>query len=105
DEPARRVFVHRVLRVTTGLALAVVAVMAGLLASLIFPVEAAVVAAVAAAAAGQAVRPRLEPVADRWFLGARLAGYASLNRFGESLTRMPGSDELARELAGEIRRG
>jgi signal transduction histidine kinase len=105
DEPARRAFVHQVLRVAIGLALAVVAVMAGIAASLIFPVEVAVVAAVATAVAGQTVRRRLEHVADRWVLGARLAGYASLNRFGESLTKMPGSDELVRELAGEIRRG
>jgi signal transduction histidine kinase len=38
-------------------------------------------------------------------LGARLAGYASLSRFGESLTRVPGSAALLRDLAGEIRRG
>ena len=44
-------------------------------------------------------------LADRWVLGARLAGYASLSRFGESLTRVPGSAELLRDLAGEIRRG
>ena len=59
----------------------------------------------AVAAAGQAVRRRLEHAADRWVLGARLAGYASLSRFGESLTRVPGSAELLRDLAGEIRRG
>ena len=105
DEPARRAFVHRVLRVTISLALAAVAVMAGLLTSLVLPAEIAVVAAVVTATAGQTVRRRLEHVADRWVLGARLSGYASLNRFGESLTRMSGSDELVRELAGEIRRG
>jgi signal transduction histidine kinase len=105
DEPSRRTFVHRVLRVTIALALAAVAVIAGLLAGLVLPVGVAVVAAVATAAGGQAARRRLERVADRWVLGARLAGYASLNRFAESLTRMPGSDELVRELAGEIRRG
>jgi signal transduction histidine kinase len=73
--------------------------------SLIAPVGVAVAVAVAAGAAGQTVRPRLEHLADRWVLGARLAGYASLSRFGESLTRVPGSAELLRDLAGEIRRG
>ena len=34
-----------------------------------------------------------------------MAGYANLNRFGESLTRAPGSGGLLRELASEIRRG
>jgi signal transduction histidine kinase len=73
--------------------------------SLAAPVAVAVAVAVAAGAAGQTVRPRLEHLADRWVLGARLAGYASLSRFGESLTRVPGSAELLRDLAGEIRRG
>jgi signal transduction histidine kinase len=105
DEPARRASVHRVLRVSTGAAIALLAVAAGLLASLAAPAAVAVTAAVAAGAAGQAVRRRLEHAADRWVLGARLAGYASLSRFGESLTRAPGSDALLRDLAGEIRRG
>jgi len=105
DEPARRAFVHRVLRVTITFALAAVAVAAGLLTSLIAPTAVAVVIAVAVGAAGQAFRRRLEHAADRWVLGARLAGYANLNRFGESLTRTPGSGELLRDLAGEIRRG
>jgi signal transduction histidine kinase len=105
DEPARRAFVHRVLRVSIGVVLAILAVLAGVMTSLIAPVGVAVAVAVAAGAAGQTVRPRLEHLADRWVLGARLAGYASLSRFGESLTRVPGSAELLRDLAGEIRRG
>jgi signal transduction histidine kinase len=105
DEPARRVFVHRVLRVTIAVVLAVLAVLAGLLTSQVAPTAVAVAVAVAAGAAGQAVRRCLEHAADRWVLGARLAGYASLSRFGESLTRVPGSDGLLRDLAGEVRRG
>jgi signal transduction histidine kinase len=105
DEPARRGLVHRVLRVSIGVVLAVLAVLAGVMTSLIAPVAVAVAVAVAAGAAGQTVRPRLEHLADRWVLGARLAGYASLSRFGESLTRVPGSAALLRDLAGEIRRG
>jgi signal transduction histidine kinase len=105
DEPARRAFVHRVLRVSTGAAIALLAVVAGLLTSLAAPAAVSVTAGVAAGAAGQAVRRRLEDAADRWVLGARLAGYASLGRFGESLTRAPGSDALLRDLAREIRRG
>ena len=105
DEPARRAFVHRVLRVSIAVVLAVLAVLAGVLVSMAAPAAAAVAAAVAVAAAGQAVRRRLEHAADRWVLGARLAGYASLSRFGESLTRVPGSDGLLRDLAGEVRRG
>ena len=105
DEPARRAFVHRVLRVSIGVVLAVLAVLAGVMTSLVAPVAVAVAVAVAAGAAGQTVRPRLEHLADRWVLGARLAGYASLSRFGESLTRVPGSAALLRDLAGEIRRG
>ncbi len=105
DEPARRVFVHRVLRVTIAVVLAVLAILAGLLTSQVAPTAVAVAVAVAAGAAGQAVRRRLEHAADRWVLGARLAGYASLSRFGESLTRVPGSDGLLRDLAGEVRRG
>ncbi len=105
DQPARRASVHRVLRVSTGVAIAVLAVLAGLLASLAAPAGVAVAVAVAAGAVGQAARRRLENTADRWVLGARLAGYASLSRFGESLTRVPGSDALLRDLAGEIRRG
>ena len=76
-----------------------------MLASLAAPAAVAVAVAVAAGAAGQAVRRRLEQAADRWVLGARLAGYASLSRFGESLTRVPGSAGLLRDLAGEVRRG
>ena len=76
-----------------------------MLTSLAAPAAVAVTVAVAAGAAGQTVRPHLEHLADRWVLGARLAGYASLSRFGESLTRVPGSAELLRDLAGEIRRG
>jgi signal transduction histidine kinase len=105
DQPARRASVHRVLRVSTGAAIALLAVVAGLLTSLAAPAGVAVTVAVAAGAAGQATRRRLENAADRWVLGARLAGYASLSRFGESLTRVPGSDALLRDLAGEIRRG
>jgi signal transduction histidine kinase len=105
DEPARRGLVHRVLRVSIGVVLALLAVLAGVITSLATPVAVAVAVAVAAGAAGQTVRPRLEHLADRWVLGARLAGYASLSRFGESLTRVPGSAELLRDLAGEIRRG
>ncbi len=105
DEPARRASVHRVLRVSIGVAIAVLAVLAGLLTSLAAPAGVAVAVAVAAGAAGQAGRRRLENAADRWVLGARLAGYASLSRFGASLTRVPGSDALLRDLAGEIRRG
>ena len=104
DEPVRRAFVHRVLRVSIGVMLALLAVLAGVLTSLVAPSAAAVAVAVAAGAAGQAVRRRLEHAADRWVLGARLAGYASLSRLGESLTRVPGSAELLRDLAGEIRR-
>ena len=73
DEPARRAFVHRVLRVSIGVVLAVLAVLAGVLTSLVAPVAVAVAVAVAAGAAGQTVRPRLEHLADRWVLGARLA--------------------------------
>ena len=105
DEPARRVFVHRVLRATIAVVLAVLAILVGLLTSQVAPTAVAVAVAVAAGAAGQAVRRRLEHAADRWVLGARLAGYASLSRFGESLTRVPGSDGLLRDLAGEVRRG
>lgn len=105
DQPARRVFVHRVLRVSIAAVLAVLAVLVGVLVSRIAPTAVAVAVAVAAGAAGQAVRPRLEHAADRWVLGARLAGYANLSRFGESLTRVPGSDGLLRDLAGEVRRG
>jgi DNA-binding CsgD family transcriptional regulator len=91
--------------VSIGVVLAVLAVLAGVMTSLVAPVAVAVAVAVAAGAAGQTVRPRLEHLADRWVLGARLAGYASLSRFGESLTRVPGSAALLRDLAGEIRRG
>jgi signal transduction histidine kinase len=51
------------------------------------------------------MRERLERAADRWVLGARLAGYAGLNRFGRILTQAPGSDGLLSDLAGEVRRG
>jgi signal transduction histidine kinase len=105
DEPARRGAVHRVLRVSITTALAAVAVSAGVLASLAVPTAAAVVVAVAVAVAGQGVRRRFEHAVDRWVLGARLAGYANLSRFGESLTRVPGSADLLGELAGEVRRG
>jgi signal transduction histidine kinase len=105
DEPARRAFVRRVLRVSIAVVLAALAVLAGALTSLAAPTLVAVAVAVAAGAAGQTVRRRLEHAADRWVLGARLAGYASLSRFGESLTRAPGSADLLRDLAGEIRRG
>ena len=107
DQPARRASVHRVLRVW-GPALPSPCwrwQRGGLLTSLAAPAGVAVTVAVAAGAAGQATRRRLENAADRWVLGARLAGYASLSRFGESLTRVPGSDALLRDLAGEIRRG
>ena len=105
DEPARRTFVHRVLRVSIAVVLALLAILIGVLTSLAAPLAVAVAVAVAAGAAGQAVRRRLEHAADRWVLGARLAGYANLSRFGESLTRVPGSAELLRDLAGEVRRG
>jgi hypothetical protein len=105
DQPARRAFVHRILRVSIAVVLAVLAILAGVLTSRIAPTAVAVPVAVGAGAAGQAVRRRLEYAADRWVLGARLAGYANLSRFGESLTRMPGSDGLLRDLAGEVRRG
>jgi signal transduction histidine kinase len=105
DEPARRVLVHRVLRAMIAVVLAVLAILTGLLTSQIAPTAVAVAVAVAAGAAGQAVRRRLEHAADRWVLGARLAGYANLSRFGESLTRVSGSDGLLRDLAGEVRRG
>jgi hypothetical protein len=63
DEPARRAFVHRVLRVSIGVVLAILAVLAGVMTSLIAPVGVAVAVAVAAGAAGQTVRPRLEHLA------------------------------------------
>jgi signal transduction histidine kinase len=105
DQPDRRAFVHQVLRLSIAVLLAVLAILVGVLASRVAPTPVAVAVAVAVGAAGQAVRRRLEHAADRWVLGARLAGYASLSRFGESLTRVPGSDGLLRDLAGEVRRG
>jgi hypothetical protein len=54
DEPARRAFVHRVLRVSIGVVLAVLAVLAGMITSLAAPVAVAVAVAVAA---GQRARP------------------------------------------------
>ena len=54
DEPARRAFVHRVLRVSIGVVLAILAVLAGVMTSLIAPVGVAVAVAVAA---GQRARP------------------------------------------------
>ena len=105
DEPARRTFVHRVLRVSITVVLALLAILVGVLTSLAAPAAVAVAVAVAAGAAGQTVRRRLEHAADRWVLGARLAGYANLSRFGESLTQAPGSAGLLRDLAGEVRRG
>ena len=105
DEPARRAFVNRVLRVAIIVVVAALAILIGVLTSLAAPAPVAVAAGVAAGAAGQAVRRRLEHAADRWVLGARLAGYASLSRFGESLTQVPGSAGLLRDLAREIRRG
>ena len=69
--------------------LALLAVLAGVLASLAAPVAVAVAVAVAVGAAGQAVRPRIEHLTDRWVLGRQLAGYASLSRLGDSLTRAP----------------
>jgi signal transduction histidine kinase len=105
DEPRRRALVHRVLRVSIGTAIALVAVIAGLLTSLAAPATVAVVVGVTAAAAGQGIRGRLERVADRWVLGSRLSGYANLNRFGRSLIQAPGSDGLLSDLAGEVRRG
>ena len=73
DEPARRAFVHRVLRVSITVVLAGAAILAGVLTSLVAPTAAVVAVAVAAGAAGQTVRRRLEHAADRWVLGARLA--------------------------------
>jgi signal transduction histidine kinase len=105
DEPARRAFVRRVLRVCVAVVFAAAAISAGVLTSLAAPAVVAVAVAVAAGAAGQAVRRRVEQAADSWVFGSRLAGYASLSRFGESLTRVPGSAGLLRDLAGEIRRG
>jgi signal transduction histidine kinase len=105
DEPARRAFVHRALRVSIAVVLALLAILVGVLTSLAAPAAVAVAVAVAAGAAGQIVRRRLEHAADRWVLGARLAGYANLSRFGESLIQAPGSDGLLSDLAGEVRRG
>ena len=59
DEPARRAFVHRVLRVSITVVLALLAILAGVLTSLAAPAAVAVAVAVAAGAAGQAVRRRL----------------------------------------------
>ena len=105
DEPARRAFVHRALRVSIAIVLALLAILVGVLTSLAAPAAVAVAVAVVAGAAGQIVRRRLEHAADRWVLGARLAGYANLSRFGESLIQAPGSDGLLSDLAGEVRRG
>jgi signal transduction histidine kinase len=108
DEPGRRALVHRIVRVSIAAVIGLAAASAGLLASRVAPVAVSIVAAVAAAVAGQAVRERLERVADRWVFGARLAGYASLNRFGSSLIQAPGSagsGTLLSDLAGEVRRG
>ena len=77
DEPARRAFVNRVLRISITVVVAALAILIGVLTSLVAPAAVAVAAGVAAGAAGQAVRRRLEHAADRWVLGARLAGYAS----------------------------
>ncbi len=95
----------RVLRVSIGTAVAIAAVTAGLLTSLAGPAAVAVMVGVTAAVGGQAIRGRLEHAADRWVLGSRLAGYASLNRFGRSLIQAPGSDELLSDLAREVHRG
>ena len=105
DEPGRRALVHRVLRASIACAVAVGAVTAGLLTSLVAPAAVAVVVGVTAAAGGQAIRGRLEHAADRWVLGSRLAGYANLNRFGRSLIEAPGADGLLSYLAGEVRSG
>jgi hypothetical protein len=89
DEPARRAFVHRVLRVSIGVALAVLAVLAGVITSPAAPVAVAVAVAVAAGAAGQTVRPRLEHLADRWVLGARPERGAALPPPGHRRADVP----------------
>ncbi len=104
DEPSRRRLVRLIVGASITVLLAVLAVCAGLLVSLIAPVGIAVVVAVVVAIGCEALRRRLVTAADRWVFGARLAGYARLSRFGESLTRTPGSIQLLGDLAGEIRR-
>ncbi len=102
DRSARRIAVHRGLRVLAATGYVAIAATLGILASRYLPDGAAIVVAAGAALAFQPAQRRLERIADRWAFGARLDGYDVLSRFGTLLQAAPAPDSLLAQLAEEI---
>ncbi len=102
---ARRSLVYRSLWLMIAATYVAATAALGLLASRYLPVGAAVLLATGAALAFQPAQRKLERLADRWVLGARLDGYEVLSRFGAMLEAAPGPADLLAELADAIRRG
>jgi signal transduction histidine kinase len=105
DRPGRRSVVYRALWLMILISCAAAAATLGVLASHFLTAGPAVVLGVGAALALQPAQRRLERLADRWVLGARLDGYDLLSRFGSMLEDAPGPADLLPELADAIRRG
>jgi signal transduction histidine kinase len=105
DRPARRRYVHSLLRGLIVLALVGGACGIGLLAEGVSGTGVAVLVGVVAATALQPVRGRLERLADRWVFGARLDGYGLLARFGAVLERAPDRTHTLEELVDSVRHG
>jgi signal transduction histidine kinase len=102
DESARRILVHRGLRVLAAIGYVAIAATLGILASRYLPYGFAIAVAAGAALLFQPALRRLERFADRWAFGARLDGYDVLSRFGAKLRAAPGPDDLLPGLAEEI---
>ncbi len=102
DESARRILVHRGLRVLAAIGYVAIAATLGILASRYLPYGFAIAVAAGAALLFQPALRRLERFADRWAFGARLDGYDVLSRFGAKLRAAPEPDDLLPGLAEEI---
>jgi signal transduction histidine kinase len=102
DESARRILVHRGLRVLAAIGYVAIAATLGILASRYLPYGFAIAVAAGAALLFQPALRRLERFADRWAFGARLDGYDVLSRFGARLRTAPEPGDLLSGLAEEV---
>ncbi|EWT01054.1 histidine kinase [Intrasporangium oryzae NRRL B-24470] len=105
DAAIRRSMAYAVLWVLVGALCVGAALGLGVLAGTTLPLPAAIGLTVAASLLLAPLRGRLERLADRVVHGRRLSGYELITRLGDRLEAAPTPDQVAPEVAGDVRVG
>ncbi|HET7799474.1 MAG TPA: ATP-binding protein [Humibacillus xanthopallidus] len=105
DVAIRRSMAYAVLWVLVGALCIGAAVVLGVLAGAALPLPAAIALTVGATLLLAPLRGRLERLADRVVHGRRLSGYELITRLGARLEATPTPDQVAPEVASDVRAG